>query len=60
MMQKKRKWDNWKVQADAKRYERERAAVIGPDKPPNSPGSKFAREVLDPAKLPMKPPGVKP
>lgn len=23
----------------------------------NSPGSKKAREVLDPAKLPMKPPG---
>ena len=57
-MKQKKGWTNKRVFRDADRYEREQRARAA-DKPNNSEGNAFARGVLDPKNLPMKPPGKK-
>ena len=55
-----KQWSNKDVFRDAAKYEQEKRRARGeqaPSKPTN--GEKVARELLDPAKLPMKPPGVR-
>jgi hypothetical protein len=59
-MTKNRKWTNEDVNRDAQKFERAKRRTLGTEAPSKgSPGERFAREILDPAKLPMKPPGAK-
>jgi len=55
-----RKWTNEQVYVDAQKHERQKRRALGKEKPSKgTPGEQFARDILDPKNLPMKPPGTK-
>jgi hypothetical protein len=58
MKKESKKWSNRSVFEDARKFENaKQRELTGMSKESKSRGNQFAREVLDPAKLPMKPPG---